>query len=91
MVFNGVNGSGKTTTIGKISKKLIDSGYKVMIAACDTFRAAASDQLRIWASHSNSTIVESIKEGEDPASVAYRALDQAKKSDIDVLLIDTAG
>jgi fused signal recognition particle receptor len=89
IIFNGVNGAGKTTTIGKMAKMLADK--KVMIAACDTFRAAAAEQLRVWANRTNCVIIEALKEGEDPASVAYRALEQAKKNDIDVLLIDTAG
>ncbi|MDA0901981.1 MAG: signal recognition particle-docking protein FtsY [Proteobacteria bacterium] len=91
IIFNGVNGSGKTTTIGKMAQSLSLSGKKVMIAACDTFRAAASDQLRVWAQRTNCPIVESERQGGDPASVAYRALNEAKNSDIDVLLIDTAG
>ena len=91
IIFNGVNGAGKTTTIGKISQKLTQSGKKVMIAACDTFRAAATDQLKVWADNSNSTIIEPLKEKEDPASVAYRALSQAKQNNVDILMIDTAG
>lgn len=91
LIFNGVNGSGKTTTIGKIAKKLSDSGKKVMIAACDTFRAAASEQLRVWANRANCKIIESENEGQDPASIAYKALLQAKENNYDVLLIDTAG
>ena len=91
IIFNGVNGSGKTTTIGKMAKKLSLSNKKVMIAACDTFRAAASEQLRVWAERTNCPIVESEKEGGDPASVAYRALSEARNNNIDVLLIDTAG
>ena len=91
IIFNGVNGSGKTTTIGKIANKLTLANKKVMIAACDTFRAAATEQLRIWAKRSHCSIIEAEKEGSDPASVAYRALNEAKNNNIDVLLIDTAG
>lgn len=91
IIFNGVNGSGKTTTIGKIAKKLTDENKKVVIAACDTFRAAASEQLKIWADRSKCQIIERDKEGQDPASVAYKALSQAKESNADILLIDTAG
>jgi len=91
IIFNGVNGVGKTTTIGKIAKKLTLLNKKVMIAACDTFRAAAASQLEVWALRSNCQIIQASKEGEDPASVAYQALNEAKKSGIDILLIDTAG
>lgn len=91
IIFNGVNGVGKTTTIGKIAKKLTSSNKKVLIAACDTFRAAAASQLEVWAERSNCKIIQANKEGEDPASVAYRALSEAKKSETDILLIDTAG
>ena len=91
IIFNGVNGVGKTTTIGKIAKKLSLSNKKVMIAACDTFRAAAASQLEVWAKRSNCQIIQANKENEDPASVAYRALSEAKKAEIDILLIDTAG
>lgn len=86
----GVNGSGKTTTIGKYAKNFISNGHTVMIAACDTFRAAAVDQLEIWAKRAGCAIVKG-KENADPASVAYDAIDKAKKSNIDVLIIDTAG
>jgi fused signal recognition particle receptor len=91
IIFNGVNGVGKTTTIGKMAKMLTSSDKKVMIAACDTFRAGATEQLKIWADRSNCVIIEALKEGEDPASVAYRALLEARKNHVDVLLIDTAG
>ncbi|MFT5702752.1 MAG: fused signal recognition particle receptor [Rickettsiales bacterium] len=91
IVFNGVNGAGKTTTIGKIAKNLSDDGKKVMIAACDTFRAGASEQLKVWANRANCQIVEALKENEDPASVAHRAFVEAKKQGVDALLIDTAG
>lgn len=91
IIFNGVNGSGKTTTIGKIAKKLTDSNKKVVIAACDTFRAAAADQLKVWSDRANCQIISSEKEGQDPASVAYKALTEAKRTNADILLIDTAG
>lgn len=91
IIFNGVNGAGKTTTIGKIAANLKNQNKKVLIAACDTFRAAASEQLEVWAKRAGCEIVKALKEGEDPAAVAYRALDFAKKNNFDVLLIDTAG
>lgn len=91
IVFNGVNGAGKTTTIAKISQSLKNQNKKVLIAACDTFRAAACEQLEVWAKRVGCEIIKPQKEGEDPAAVAYRALDFAKKNNFDVLLIDTAG
>ncbi len=91
IIVNGVNGAGKTTSIGKIAKNLSDDGKKVMIAACDTFRAGAAAQLKIWAQRANCPIIEALKEGEDPASVAHRALKEAMEKQVDVLLIDTAG
>ena len=91
IIFNGVNGAGKTTTIGKIAHNLKNQNKKVLISACDTFRAGASSQLEIWAKRADCEIILPLKEGEDPASVAYRALDYAIKNDFDVLLIDTAG
>jgi fused signal recognition particle receptor len=91
IIFNGVNGAGKTTTVGKIAKNLSDDGKKVMIAACDTFRAGASEQLKVWADRANCQIIEPLMEGEDPASVAHRAMTKAVQQKADVLLIDTAG
>ncbi len=91
IIFNGVNGAGKTTTIGKVAANLKNQNKKVLIAACDTFRAAASEQLEVWAKRADCEIVKALKESEDPAAVAYRALDLAKKNNFDVLLIDTAG
>lgn len=91
IIFNGVNGVGKTTTIGKITANLKKQGKKVLIGACDTFRAGATHQLEIWAKRNDCQIILPLKEAEDPASVAYRALDFAKKNNFDVLLIDTAG
>ena len=89
-LFVGVNGSGKTTTIGKIAKQEKDNGKKVILAAADTFRAAAVDQLSIW---SKRVGIETVKgeEKSDPASVVYKAIEEAKKNDYDLLLIDTAG
>ena len=91
MVFNGVNGAGKTTTIAKIAKNLKDNNKRVLIAACDTFRAAAASQLKSWADKIAVDIILPIKENEDPAAVAFRSLDFAVKNNFDVLLIDTAG
>jgi len=86
----GVNGSGKTTTIGKLAKKLQDDNYKIILAAGDTFRAAAIEQLKIWGERNNVTVVAQ-KQGSDSAAVIYDALQAAKARDIDVLLADTAG
>jgi len=86
----GVNGNGKTTTIGKMAHLLKGDGYRVMLAAADTFRAAAVAQLGIWAQRVGCELVQA-EEGADPASVAYRALEKAKAEGVDVLLIDTAG
>ena len=86
----GVNGVGKTTTIGKIAKQLTSQGKKVMLVAGDTFRAAAADQLEIWAGRSGASIVRQ-HEGADPASVVLDGIQSAKARDVDVILIDTAG
>jgi fused signal recognition particle receptor len=86
----GVNGSGKTTTIGKLAKQFQAQGKKVMLAAGDTFRAAAVEQLKIWGERSNVPVV-SRETGSDAAGLAYDALARAKAEGIDVLLIDTAG
>ena len=91
IIFNGVNGAGKTTTIGKIAANLKKQNQKILIAACDTFRAAATQQLEVWAKRVDCQIILPQKENEDPASVAFRALDYAKKNSFDILLIDTAG
>jgi fused signal recognition particle receptor len=91
IIFNGVNGAGKTTTIGKIAANLKKQNHKILIAACDTFRAAASAQLEVWAKRVDCEIILPQKENEDPAALAYRALDYAKKNNFDILLIDTAG
>jgi len=86
----GVNGVGKTTTIGKLGKILGQNNKKIVLGAADTFRAAAVSQLEVWAKKINADIIKS-EEGADPASVAYKALDYAKKNNFDYLLIDTAG
>lgn len=90
LLFVGVNGVGKTTSIGKIAYKLKSEGKKVMMAAGDTFRAGAIDQLKIWADRVGCECITK-PEGSDPASVMYEAIQQAKKQNIDVLLCDTAG
>ena len=86
----GVNGVGKTTTIGKIATRLVNEGKKVMLVAGDTFRAAAADQLEIWAGRSGAMIVRQ-HEGADPASVVFDGIQSAKAKGADVILIDTAG
>ena len=86
----GVNGAGKTTSIGKISNRLIGQGKKVVVAAADTFRAAAIDQLAVWCERSGADIVKQ-SEGSDPAAVVYDAIGYAKSKKADVLIIDTAG
>ena len=86
----GVNGVGKTTTIGKISKQLIDQGKRVVMVAGDTFRAAAADQLEIWAERTGAGIVRQ-HEGADPASVVFDGIQSAKAKGADVIIIDTAG
>lgn len=86
----GVNGVGKTTTIGKLAKKWSDEGKKVMLAAADTFRAAAVDQLEVWSERAHVPLVK-LAANADPAAVAYEAVSKAVSSDIDVLLVDTAG
>lgn len=86
----GVNGVGKTTSVGKLAGKLKDSGRKVLIAAADTFRAAAGDQLAEWAKRADVPMIGG-KEGSDPASVVFDAVNAARARNVDVLLIDTAG
>lgn len=90
ILVTGVNGVGKTTTIGKLAAELAASGKHVMLGAADTFRAGAIEQLRIWAERTDAEFV-SQHEGADPASVAYDALEAAKARNTDVLLLDTAG
>jgi fused signal recognition particle receptor len=86
----GVNGSGKTTTVGKLAQQLTRDGKKVMMGAADTFRAAATEQLTIWSERTGTPIVKH-QDGADPAAVAYDATDAAVSRGIDCLLIDTAG
>ncbi len=86
----GVNGVGKTTSIGKIANRLAKSGKKVVVAAADTFRAAAVEQLEIWAKRANADIVKR-EEGVDPASVVYDAIKITKEKQADILIVDTAG
>ena len=89
MIFIGVNGSGKTTVIGKIANIMKNQNKKVLVAACDTFRAGAVEQLEKWTTISNVDLYKS--PNSDPASVAFNALDKAKKEDYDILLVDTSG
>ncbi len=86
----GVNGAGKTTTIGKLAYQLKEQGRKVLIAAADTFRAAAIDQLEVWANRVDCPVIKH-QEGSDPAAVAFDALQAARSRDYDVVIIDTAG
>ncbi len=86
----GVNGVGKTTSIGKIALDLKKKGKKVVLAAADTFRAAAIEQLEVWAQRDNVSIIKQ-SEGADPAAVVFDAISAAKKQDADVLIVDTAG
>jgi fused signal recognition particle receptor len=87
----GVNGVGKTTTIGKLSNWLVQGGFKVVIGAADTFRAAAVDQVATWAERAGATLVRPKQEGQDPAAVAFETVDEAIKQDADIVIIDTAG
>ncbi len=86
----GVNGVGKTTSIGKIANRLAKDGKKVVVAAADTFRAAAVEQLEIWAKRAGASVVKR-EEGVDPASVVYDAIKQTKETNADILIVDTAG
>ena len=90
VLVSGVNGVGKTTTIGKVGKILKSNGSKVMFSACDTFRAAAIEQLESWANKIDVKITKSFQ-GSDPASVAYKAIEEAIKNNFNHVLIDTAG
>ncbi len=90
MLFVGVNGSGKTTTLGKLAKRYHDQGKKVLIAAGDTFRAAAVEQLTVWSERAGAEIVSG-KLGSDAAGLVYDAIEKAKADDVDILMIDTAG
>jgi fused signal recognition particle receptor len=86
----GINGSGKTTSIAKLAKRCQDEGKKVMVAACDTFRAAAVEQLTIWSQRLGCEIVKS-QQGSDPAAVAHDACEKARARGFDVVIVDTAG
>ncbi len=86
----GVNGTGKTTTIGKLANQAVGAGLKVVLAACDTFRAAAVEQLEVWGRRNGVPVIRG-KEGADPAGLAFDALEQARAQGADLLLIDTAG
>jgi fused signal recognition particle receptor len=90
ILVTGVNGSGKTTTIGKLAKQLKEDGKSVMLAAGDTYRAAAIEQLKIWGERSGCPVV-STSQGADAASLAFEAIDRARAENMDVLIIDTAG
>ncbi len=87
--ITGVNGAGKTTLIGKLAYKFKNEGKKVLIAAGDTFRAAAEEQLEIWSKRAGADIVR--RDGADPASVVYEAIEKARNDNYDVILVDTAG
>jgi fused signal recognition particle receptor len=87
----GVNGTGKTTTCGKLARSLVGDGQTVLLGAADTFRAAAADQLQTWGDRVGAETVRSDKEGADPASVAFEAVSRGIESEVDVVLIDTAG
>jgi fused signal recognition particle receptor len=90
LMVAGVNGSGKTTSIAKLAKRCQDEGKRVLVAACDTFRAAATEQLTIWSQRIGCEIVKG-QQGSDPASVAHDACEKAKTRPFDVLIVDTAG
>ncbi len=90
VVVVGVNGTGKTTTVGRLARVLVADGHSVLLGAADTFRAAAADQLETWGSRVGVPVVRS-DEGADPASVAFSAVERAVAEDLDVALIDTAG
>lgn len=91
IIMVGVNGTGKTTTAGKLARLFVAEGKKVVMGAADTFRAAAADQLETWGAKVGVNVVRSDKDGADPASVAFDAAQQAKDANADVLIIDTAG
>ena len=90
MLVIGVNGVGKTTTIGKLAKQLGDQGKRVLMCAGDTFRAAAAEQLSVWAERAQVEIVKH-EEGSDPAAVVFDAMNAARARRVDVVLVDTAG
>lgn len=90
ILLAGVNGAGKTTTIGKLAKKFQAEGKSVMLAACDTFRAAAAEQLQVWGARANVPVISGAP-GADAAGLAFQALEQARAEKIDILMVDTAG
>lgn len=90
MLLCGVNGNGKTTTAGKIAAQEIKKGRKVMLGSCDTFRAAAHDQLSLWGERSGAIVIGG-DAGSDPASVAFKATEESIKNKVDLLMLDTAG
>src|SRR5438445_2420004 len=90
IMVSGVNGSGKTTSIAKLANRVQKDGKKVIVAACDTFRAAAVEQLTIWSERIGCDIVKN-QQGSDPASVAYDASEKARARNYDILIVDTAG
>ena len=90
ILLAGVNGAGKTTTIGKLAKNFQAKGKSVMLAACDTFRAAASEQLQVWGARANVPVISGAP-GADAAGLAFQALEKARADKIDILMIDTAG
>jgi fused signal recognition particle receptor len=90
ILMAGVNGAGKTTTIGKLASRFMADGKTVMLAACDTFRAAASEQLQVWGERANVPVVTGAA-GADAAGLAFQALQRAQAENIDILMIDTAG
>ena len=90
VLFVGINGTGKTTTVGKIAKEAADSGRRVILGSADTFRAAAIEQLKVWAERAGVEVVER-ERGSDPASVCYATIERAEEVGADLVLIDTAG
>ncbi len=90
ILLAGVNGAGKTTSIGKLAKKFQAEGKSVMLAACDTFRAAAAEQLQIWGARTDVPVISGAP-GADAAGLAFQALEQARAEKIDILIVDTAG
>ncbi|ORU90366.1 MAG: hypothetical protein A6F71_05200 [Cycloclasticus sp. symbiont of Poecilosclerida sp. M] len=90
LLMTGVNGAGKTTTIGKLAHHFIGEDYKIMLAAADTFRAAAVEQLQTWGARNHIPVITRAN-GSDPSAVTYDALQSAQKKNIDILIIDTAG
>lgn len=91
ILFVGVNGAGKTTTIAKLTQQFQNEGKKVLLAAADTFRAGAVDQLGVWAERTGAPLVRPAKHNADPAGVVYQALEKAQNDDFDIVLADTAG